>query len=363
MFVLNRKSLLFNFALLILGTYFFFLGLIQAQVFLKPLVTALIFSLLAVPLANKLESWKIPRIYSSLISTLLLLVASLGFFSLVSLQVKGFLDNWDNLVKSIRPMLESLNEFLIRQQTLEIEPLDTQNIRPKIPDLSDGEGGEQFPFSFVNYALGFILDYLLTMVYIFFLLHYRRKFKEFIIRLFPGEKKEEVTAIVRKTTAVAQQYLYGKFLLIIFLALVYAVGLGISGVRNYILISILAAVFSLIPYFGNLIALGLVLALRIAAGGDMAGLFAVIVVFSVVQFIETYILEPYVIGDQVDIHPFFIIVTVILGNMVWGVMGMILAVPVVGIINVVLRNVSSLEAFGFLLSNDSKPIKRLGPGY
>jgi predicted PurR-regulated permease PerM len=93
------------------------------------------------------------------------------------------------------------------------------------------------------------------------------------------------------------------------------------------------------------------MALGMASGGDSGTLSGVVIVFSLVQFIESYVLEPYIVGDQVDIHPFFIIVSVILGNLVWGVMGMILAVPVVGIINVVFRNVDSLKVFGFLLSN------------
>src|SRR5690606_20403801 len=193
----------------------------------------------------------------------------------------------------------------------------------KLSNFSTGENGGQSAFSLVNSAFGFMADFLLTFIYIFFLLNYRRKFKEFILRLFPDHKRDEVAKVVTQTATVAQQYLYGKFLLIIFLALLYSLGLGISGVDNFIFISILAAVLSLIPYFGNIIGFFLAMALGMASGGDSGTLIGVVVVFSLVQFVESYILEPYVVGDQVDIHPFFIIVTVILGNMVWGVMGMI----------------------------------------
>ena len=59
-------------------------------------------------------------------------------------------------------------------------------------------------------------------------------------------------------------------------------------------------------------------------------------------------------GDKVDIQTFFVILAIILGNMVWGVMGMILAIPVLGILNVVFNNVKALEQFGYLLSTNSK---------
>src|SRR5690606_2489444 len=137
----------------------------------------------------------------------------------------------------------------------------------------------------------------------------------------------------------------------IFLTVLYAIGLGISGVDNVVFISILAALLSLIPYIGNIIGFGFAMALGVASGGESGTLLGIVIVFSVTQFIETYILEPYVVGDQVDIHPFFIIVTVILANIIWGVMGMVLVVPLVGMLNVVLKNVDSLKVFGFLLGN------------
>src|SRR5690606_13992348 len=120
---------------------------------------------------------------------------------------------------------------------------------------------------------------------------------------------------------------------------------------NFIFISILAALLSLIPYIGNIIGFGLAMALGVASGGESGTLLGIVIVFRIPQFIERYILAPYVVRDQVDIHPYFIIVTVILANMVWGVMGMVLVVPLVGMLNVVLKNVERLKVFGYLLGN------------
>ena len=77
----------------------------------------------------------------------------------------------------------------------------------------------------------------------------------------------------------------------------------------------------------------------------------ILVTFSVAQFVESYILEPYIVGNRVDLHPFFVILAVVLGNSLWGIMGMILSIPILAIINVVLLDVPSLRPLGFLLSN------------
>src|SRR5690606_8711782 len=155
----------------------------------------------------------------------------------------------------------------------------------------------------VQSVFGFTGDFLLTFIYIFFLVNYRRRFKLFLLKLFPQEKQSEVGRVIAETAAVAQKYLFGKFVLIIFLTVLYAIELGISGVDNFVFISILAALLSLIPYIGNLIGFVLAMAFGVASGGESGTLLGIVIVFSITQFIESYILEPYVVGDQVDIHP------------------------------------------------------------
>lgn len=347
----KRRKLLFDLTLIILSTFFLFWGLIKAQSFLIPIATAVLFALLLIPVSNKMESCKISRMAASLINTSLLLLIALGFFFLISVQVKGFLEDWDQIVETLQPKIESLENFILTHTPVDRQQLEDYKKENDITSLSGSGNGTDAAFRVVQSVFGFTGDFLLTFIYIFFLVNYRRRFKLFLLKLFPQEKQSEVGRVITKTAAVAQKYLFGKFVLIIFLTVLYAIGLGISGVDNFVFISILAALLSLIPYIGNIIGFGLAMALGVASGGESGTLLGIVIVFSITQFIESYILEPYVVGDQVDIHPFFIIVTVILANMVWGVMGMVLVVPLVGMLNVVLKNVGSLKVFGYLLGN------------
>ncbi|WP_255702732.1 AI-2E family transporter [Antarcticibacterium sp. 1MA-6-2] len=136
------------------------------------------------------------------------------------------------------------------------------------------------------------------------------------------------------------------------LAVLYSIGLGISGVNNFILISCIAAFLSLLPYIGNIIGFFLALIFGFLTTGDTTVLIGIIITFGIVQFVESYILEPYVVGDKVNVHPFLVILAVIAGNMIWGITGMILAIPILGILNVIMNSVPSLEPFGYLLSTD-----------
>ena len=134
------------------------------------------------------------------------------------------------------------------------------------------------------------------------------------------------------------------------LAVLYSIGLGISGVNNFILVSVIAAVLTLIPYVGNILGFTMAVAFGFLSSGDTSVLIGIALTFTVTQFVESYVLQPFIVGDRVDVHPFFIIVSVIAGNMIWGIIGMILAIPVLGIIVVILYNIEATKPLGILLS-------------
>ncbi len=134
--------------------------------------------------------------------------------------------------------------------------------------------------------------------------------------------------------------------------MIYSIGLGVSGVNNFILVSVIAALLTLIPYVGNIIGFTMAVAFGYLTSGDITVLIGIALTFTLTQFVESYILQPYIVGEKVDVHPFFVIVSVILGNLVWGIIGMILAIPILGIITVVLLNIKELKPLGILLSKE-----------
>ncbi len=113
------------------------------------------------------------------------------------------------------------------------------------------------------------------------------------MRLFPDDKGGEVNQIVQKSADVVQHYLVGKLILIGLLAITYSVGLGITGVSNFILVSILAALFTLIPYVGNIIGFGLAMAFGYLTSGEIGVLIGIVITFTVAQFLESYVLQPF----------------------------------------------------------------------
>jgi predicted PurR-regulated permease PerM len=343
-------KIIYSFAALSVGLFFFIAGMVDAKAFLAPVLIAIVLMLLLVPLCNVFESWGMNRTAASLLNSVLILIVSLGFFALVSYQLKYIVEDWQKIKDTMAPKIEQFTQYVT--DNTELTQADWEEFKKEhsITDVVSPKQGGLTALAFLKSFLSLLGNFLLTFIYIFFFLRYRKMFKKFILKLFPEERREETKQVINKIANVAQGYLQGRIILISLLAVLYSIGLGISGVNNFIIISLLAAVLTLIPYLGNVIGFTLALVFGYVTQGEFSILVGIAITFTVVQFMESYILTPYIVGDKVDVHPLFVIMAVIVGNMMWGIVGMVLAIPIVGIINVVFLHIPKLEPFGYLFS-------------
>ena len=104
--------------------------------------------------------------------------------------------------------------------------------------------------------------------------------------------------------------------------------------------------------------MSLALIMAIAQGGGPDMIVGVIVVYAIVQFVQTYLLEPLVIGTEVNLNPLFTIIAIVLGEILWGIPGMIVAIPVLGMVKILCDNVTGLRPYGFLLGLENGHRKR-----
>lgn len=357
--------------LAIIGFFFLGKGLIASKGVLAPVVVALILAMLSVPVARKLESWNFPRIWSTVTVLLLNLIVIIGVSALISFQVRNFLDESDDLKKEFYPTLVSIEEFVLKHT-----PIDRGSIESYKEDFGieedNGEDSEEKPdgeevkenqkgaIEVLGATFGFIADFILMFVYLFLILLYRRKFFKFALLLFPDRKRERYRKPILKSTKLVQYYLGGRLTLMVLLVGLYATGLWISGVENFILASLIGAVLSIIPFIGNMGAYVIALILGVGSGGETDMIIGITITFLIVQFLDTYVFQPIIFSNKLNINPFFVILSVLIGNAIWGIIGMVIAIPVFAIITVFCRNIPELQAFGYLFGNEEKTMKKAG---
>ncbi|MFW6225315.1 MAG: AI-2E family transporter [Bacteroidota bacterium] len=342
----NVKHLIAYITLIIIGIYFLVIGLVKAKSFFIPLIIGVLLSMVMLPVHHRLRKWKIPEALSALISALLILVVCIGVFFMVSAQIQSIAQKWPTYKEKLKPKVEQVQEFVA--QKTGISPQEQQKqMRHAISTQSKERSS--FVMKLFPKFITFLSNFLLVFVYIFFFMFYRGKFKNAILYFIPEQKRDKGASILANFGKVSQQYLFGRFILILFLAVFYWVGLFIIDVKHAFLISIIAAILSLIPYIGNVIGVIIALFMSVLTNGSIGVIIGILVVFGIAQFIESYVLEPYVVGHQVELNPVVTILGVVVGGMIWGIAGMIIIIPVMGIFKVIFDNVEFLNPLGYLL--------------
>jgi len=343
---------LFAVVAVIVGAYFLIAGVVAAQSFLAPLFIATILSLVMYPLCQRLEKWGVSRTLGALISVVALFLISLAVMLTVFSQVDVFIDEWPSIEKNMASQVEGAKTFLIDNTPItqeHINNLEGKGLGSLIASIND-PGGKTL--GVISSTSAFLSNFLLTFVYVFFILRYRKRFVEFLVRLLPSDHTDEVRETAYEIPQLISGYLVGQLLLMGALLIAYSLGLGISGVKNFFLISFIATLLTLIPFVGNIVGFTLAVAFGYLTSGDLGVLVGIILTFTVGQFLESYILQPYVMGERVNLHPFLIIVMVILGGAIWGLAGMILAVPTAAILTTLLMHSESLRIFGKAFKNE-----------
>jgi predicted PurR-regulated permease PerM len=388
---MGRKILLYS-ALTIVALYFLFAGLVKAQPFLVPLATAMVMAFLVAPISVRLERLGLNRALATLASTLTLILVLAGFLFMLFQQIRNFTEDWEEIQEQLQERIVDVKRFL--EENTPLENVDF-NLGPGFSDNDkdqqqeqeqQGNGQEQQQqqqqqqeqeqqengqeqeedddeelqeaaqavgeqvVTTLGAVFGFMAYMLLTFVYVFLFIYFRGRFKTFILRFFPHDKRGEVSEIISSSAVVSRRYLAGRLLLMVILAGLYYAGLAISGLENALFIALISAALSIIPIVGNFVGYFIAVGVSLLTNGQLGQILGITVTFAIAQFIDTYILQPIVLGDRVDVHPFFIIVTVVLGNEVWGVMGMVLAIPLFAMLTVVCRHVPALNPFGYLFS-------------
>ncbi len=320
-------------------------ALIQAKTLLYPIALAMLFTFLLLPVANYLERRGLTRILTNFIVIfgIAAIIAMIGY--LMYSQVDVLLREMPDLKAHAQDNVESMAGSISKRIGVSTGEFKTW-VNRHINNLGDNQF---FVNTIIPSTTGTIMAIGLMPVYIFLMLYYRDKFYKFLMMLFPDRVHDKAVRVVTQVSQVTIHYMRGVFFVVLILCVLNSVGLLIVGVKFAILMGILSALCNFIPYFGTLIGALFPLAMAAFAGDSSSEIVGVIILFIIIQFTENNILTPNITGGSVQINPFVTIVSIIVGGMIWGIPGMFVVVPVIGMLKIVLDNYKPTKPLAFLI--------------
>lgn len=325
-----------------------------AREFLIPIALAGVLAMLFIKFCNILERKGISRGFSVFISVFILIIGFGILVFLLSWQLSGLTENLESMKERATSFFQNFKQWL--NKSVGISSTQQEKIIEQQGQGGSGQAGSMLS-GFISGVFGIAINTLLVLVYLFLFLFYRSRIKNFILKLVPSENEARASEIISKSTLVSQQYLGGLAMMIVMLWVMYGIGFTLVGVEHALFFAILCGVLEIIPFVGNITGTSITLLAVLAQGGQSETIIGVIIIYMVVQFIQTYLIEPLVVGDQVNINPLFTIMILVAGELVWGIAGMVLAIPLLGIVKIICDHIPELKPFGYLIGAEKKQKK------
>lgn len=339
----KTNSLLIFGALIIAGLYY-------GSSILIPLTFAVFFSTLIYPFVKWLESKTGARkTTSSFFGTFVVfvIVGLLIFFFVQQLGVflKDIIESKEHIISYIEKLQKGMAEisgFSLAQQEqlLEDSVMEILNVT------------QSYISSVLARVTSILLNFLLVLILMFLVLLNRKKFEKFLMMYVREENQEETREIIEQTRKVAHRYLWGRIQVMAILSLMYLILFTSYDLRHTGLLILFGALITIIPYIGPFISGTVPILFLIIFGGSTSQIISFTIFIGIIQLIESYVLEPLIIGSEVEQSPLSIILAILLGGIIWGPAGLILFVPLFSILKILFDHTKGMEPVGFLIGYD-----------
>ncbi|MDD4149218.1 MAG: AI-2E family transporter [Bacteroidales bacterium] len=336
-------------SLIIVGLFVFFATLFIAKDIIVPIVHAVVIAITLNPFVDFLIRKRFNRVLAISITLVLLLIIVATLILLLSSQLNQFINALPALFDKFYETLDAGISWISSTLNISTQEINGYVSRTKSGILNHGQ--DVFVNSFST-VLNSLTALVLIPVYTFMILYYRPILLNFFRIAFGKDNRREVNEILGLTKSIIHHYLLALLIETAIIAILNSVGLLIIGLKYAIILGIIGALLNLIPYLGGLMAVVLYIMIAVVTKDSISYVFYVLILYSVIQFIDNNFIVPKIVGSKVKINALVAIIGVIVGGALWGLSGMFLSIPILAILKIVFDRIDSLKPFGFLLGDD-----------
>jgi predicted PurR-regulated permease PerM len=332
-----RLERILTIAIVIIMTIAIGFALYMLKVILIPFIVAILLAYLFSPIIEKLATkFKVPRSISIVVLFVLIFISVSWLWGFLAENIKEFASDWPILQKELENNLDKLASTtnLNRDYIL-------QGLGDVLKDLPLGQS--------VSALIVFLGNTLFTLLFMVFILFSAHTIPEKLYQAFPKEKADSLSGIIKKINKQVQKYLVIKTVISVLTGLSVYLVLLLLGVKFAFLWSVIAFFLNYIPNIGSIIAgVPPILTAFLQFGAVKA--LVVFLAFVVIQFFWGNIIEPLVIGKRLNLSPIVVLLALLFWGWLWGIVGAIIAVPLMAIIKISFSNIPGLKPIAVLMS-------------
>lgn len=330
-----RSKRTYRMAVLILVPVLMCYFLYRVRVILLPFILAIIITYLINPLVKVLESRQFPRTVAILIIYLALSVFTglIIFYAMPELfrELNKFALNIPAYMHSFEAMFDGIQKYYQRfglpdgirqvfdERIMQLQRLLVVLVRQTLSGIMN--------------LFSSLLSFIIAPFFAFYLLRDLANIKEGLLGIIPNTYRTEILALLRDVDDVLSKFVRGHLTVCLIIGVFTGLGMALIGVDFAFVIGLIAGITDLIPYFGPFI--GAVPAIALAVLKSKTTVLYAILVIIVVQQLEAQIVTPKIMGNSLGLHPLLIIFILLAGGELYGIVGMLLALPVTAVFKVI----------------------------
>ncbi len=307
-----------------------------------PFIFSVFISLLLLPVVNFLERRKFPVWLSSLLAVLSLtiLICGVGFFLYLEI---------DQMVKDLPETVKS-NTGAVQQASAWFADLNiAENIERFSTDIVTNSA--DYLQQIITYISSTVMMMVTIPVYVFFMLVYRDRAEAFIELKF-AKNIDSAKSVAQSINQSVRNYISGLFFVILTVGVLLSTGLYFLGIPYWLLLGILCALLTLLPYIGVVLGALLPITIAVLTKDSLFYPVAVLGLFILVQFLEGNLITPKIVGNAVNINPVILMLGLLIMGALSGIMGLVLTIPILAVLRILFNSSEELKPFGKLMANE-----------
>lgn len=333
---------------------------------LAPFFIGFVIAYLLNPIIRRLQTDKFSRkaatlsILTAFFTVLILAVAVVSPFATRELGqfIQEFPGYLNDLWMQLQPVVQDLQALL----GIEYSNSIADTVQPFLGQATEtGKGFLKGIFSGGMAVVDFTITLFITPIVAYFLIKDWPKITEWVDDLMPRNHENDLNHILKQIDQKLAGFIRGQLTVCLVLGIGYAIALTIAGLKYGFLIGLMAGLLSIIPYVGSAVGLATAVIVAWFQAGEISYVGIIAVIFLVGQFLEGNFLSPKLVGDSVGMHPLWVLFAVMAGGAVFGIVGMILAVPVAAVAGVLISFFIGIYKKSALYQEKPVQKKRLKP--
>jgi predicted PurR-regulated permease PerM len=327
-----------------------------AQNILTPFAFACLLAILLLPVANFLESIKIPKVFSILISIILAIGFIAGIIYFLSSQIASFMQDIPSIKEHINEHFISLQNWVKEKLHISFQEQNDYLNQQANKLKETGTGYISHTFFSITEALMLLI---LMPIYTFLLLFYKDHIRKFLFAVFKQEHTTGIQNVISQTKLMIRSYMVGLLIEMGIVATANSTGLILLGVKYAIFFGVLAAVLNLIPYIGMFTATLFTVLVTLTTTDNTSDIVWIVVIFYSIHIVDVNVLMPKIVASRLRINALISILGVVIGGTLTGISGLFLSIPAIAFIKIVCDEVDELKPWGMLMGDETTYSKKL----